>query len=189
MKRVATNLMTVMLILAFNISGSGQGMSITNNSLQKVVIIRHAEKPDKGDNLSCQGLNRALELPAVLYSKYKLPDHIFVSDIKSGKSTNQSRMYQTIIPFAIRYNLDIDTRFNGEDPEALADAIRKTPGYVLVVWEHNSIPDIVSALGIKDENLKWNDDDYDSIWVVTFKNGNAVLTVDKENLSPASSCK
>ena len=39
----------------------------------KVVIIRHGEKPadkaDGGDNLSCQGQNRALQLPAVLIKK------------------------------------------------------------------------------------------------------------------------
>ena len=32
----------------------------------RVVIIRHGEKPEEGDNLSCAGLNRALALPAVL---------------------------------------------------------------------------------------------------------------------------
>jgi len=26
----------------------------------KIVIIRHGEKPDNGDNLNCQGLNRAM---------------------------------------------------------------------------------------------------------------------------------
>ena len=52
----------------------GSAKNATDNNLAdknlKVVIIRHGEKPaDKsegGDNLSCQGQNRALQLPAVL---------------------------------------------------------------------------------------------------------------------------
>ena len=157
--------------------------------IRQVVIIRHGEKPDKGDNLSCLGFNRALALPAVLYSKYKLPDHIFVPDIKSGKSTNQSRMYQTIVPFAVKYNLDIDTRYAVDDVKALAETIMKTSGYALVVWEHNGIADIAQKLGINDKDLKWKDSDYDSIWVITFKDGKPVLTVDKENINPDTACK
>ena len=157
--------------------------------IRQVVIIRHAEKPDKGDNLSCQGFNRALGLPAVLYSKYKLPDHIFAANIKSGKSTNQSRMYQTIIPFAVKYNLDIDTRYDVGDTKSLAEAIMKMQGFVLVIWEHNDIPEIVEALGVENKDFRWSDNDYDTIWVITFKNGKAVLNVDKENLNPAGDCK
>lgn len=36
----------------------------------KVVIIRHGENPDNGDNLNCQGLNRAMALPKVLAAKF-----------------------------------------------------------------------------------------------------------------------
>jgi hypothetical protein len=48
-----------------------QTQGADDNSL-KVVIIRHGEKPETGDNLSCQGENRALQLPAVLYKKYNI---------------------------------------------------------------------------------------------------------------------
>lgn len=46
---------------------------------------------------------------------------------------------------------------------------------------------IIHALDISD-NLIWPDDAYDSIWIVTFKNGKAVLTKDKEGLMPAVKC-
>ena len=160
-----------------------------SQAVHKVVIIRHGEKPDSGTNLSCQGLNRALKLPDVLYSKYKIPNHIFVPDIKGGKSTNVSRMYQTIVPFAIKYNLDIDTRFNIEETKELVNAILNIPGYVLIVWEHDKIPKIVHALGIKRKDLKWKDSDFDSIWIITFKkDGTPVLTIDQENITPLVNC-
>ena len=184
MRTIFGKVMIILLPVIFNYHGESQPAT----NLKQVVIIRHAEKPDKGDNLSCQGFNRAIALPDVLYAKYKLPDHIFVADIKSGKSTNQSRMYQTIVPFAIKYNLDIDTRYAAEDVKDLAEAIQKTSGYVLVVWEHNGIEDLVQKLGIENKE-KWKDSDYDSIWIVTFTNGKAVLTVDKENINPGTACK
>jgi hypothetical protein len=150
--------------------------------------MRHAEKPVDGDNLSCQGLNRALKLPDVLYAKFKLPDYIFVPSLKTGKKTGDARMYQTIIPFAVKYNLIIDTKFAVDNVKGLAETILKKSGTVFIVWEHNSIPDIAQKLGVEDEKLKWKGDDFDSIWIITFKNGMAVLSVDKENLNPAVAC-
>ncbi len=184
MMRLIKNLLLLLSVFYFCCNAFSQ---TADN--KKIIIIRHGEKADEGGNLSCRGLNRALGLSAVLYAKYKLPNHIFVPAIKNGKSTNQSRMYQTIVPFAVKYNLNIDTRYNVEEPKALADAIMKIPGYVLVVWEHNQIPNIAHALGIKEKNLKWKDSDFDSIWIITFKSGSSVLTVDNENLHPATTCK
>ena len=187
MNRMIEKILGVIVLAVISYNCGSQPVS--NSTIKKVVIIRHAEKPDKGDNLSCSGFNRALALPAVLYSKYKLPEHIFVPDVKSGKSTNRSRMYQTIVPFAIKYNLDIDTRYDADDVKDLAEDIMKIPGYVLVVWEHNNIPDIAQALGIQEKDLKWKDSDYDTIWVISFKDGKAELAVDKENIHPAVECK
>jgi len=187
MKEIPGKIMIVIVLAILNYSCQSQPAA--SGTLKQVVIIRHAEKPDKGDNLSCQGFNRALALPAMLYEKYKLPDHIFVPDLKDGKSTNQARMYQTILPFAIKYNLNIYTRYDVDDVKGLTAAIIKTSGYALVVWEHNNIDDIVKALGVEDKGLKWKDSDYDTIWVITFKDGKPTLTVDKENINPGSECK
>ena len=171
-------------------------IAITNTSCTaqppstlKIVFIRHGEKPDKGDNLTCKGLNRALALPDVLYKKFNVPDKIFVPAVENGKSTNESRMFQTISPFAIKYNLNIDTRFNVKDAKGIADELLKSKGYELVVWEHDKIVSIVKALGVSNNNLHWSDNDFDSIWIVTFKDGVAMLSVDKENLDPASVCQ
>ncbi len=155
----------------------------------RVVILRHGEKPDVGENLSCQGLNRALQLPDVLYNKIKLPDYIYVPSIKTGKGTGVARMYQTIMPYAVKYNLNIDTQFDVSDGGSLAKSVLKKTGTVLIVWEHKTIPDIVNALGVNDAKLKWDGSDYDSMWIITFKNGKAKLSYDKENLNPGTDCK
>jgi hypothetical protein len=163
-------------------------ISLAQPGLQKVVIIRHAEKPADGDNLSCKGFNRSLQLPAVLYSKFKLPGKIFVPSVDNGKSANQLRMLETITPFAVKYNLKVNSKFDVEDTKDLADAIKKTNGYALVVWQHSNIDNIVRALGVDTKGMKWGDNDYDSIWIIDFKNGKGALTIDKENLNPGDAC-
>lgn len=160
-----------------------------NTGLQKVVIIRHAEKPAEGDNLSCKGLNRSLDLPAVLYNKFKVPSKIFVPAVDNKKSASQLRMLETIMPFAVKYNVSIDSRFDVTDSKELAAAIMKINGYALVVWEHDNIDNIVKALGITDYTAKWNDADFDSIWIISFENGKGKLSVDKENLNPGDACR
>ena len=42
----------------------------------QVVIIRHGEKPTEGDNLSAEGLARALVLPDVLNKLLPQPPHL-----------------------------------------------------------------------------------------------------------------
>jgi hypothetical protein len=58
---------------------------------------------------------------------------------------------------------------------------------VLVVWEHSAIPGILHALGVTDD-LKWQGEDYDSIWIVSIKNGKPTFSTDKEGLNPSNDC-
>lgn len=162
--------------------------SYSQSGVQKIVLIRHGEKPDKGDNLSCQGLNRALQLPEVLYHKIGVPNQIDVPTINTGKSTSTARMYQTIVPFAIKYNLNINTKYEVKEIEKIAVHLKQATGTTLLVWEHKNIVKLVAALGIK-ENLSWDDNDFDSIWIITFLNGIPKLSKDKENIKPSSSCQ
>jgi len=155
---------------------------------QTVVIIRHAEKPLQGKNLNCQGLNRSLKLPAVLYSKFGIPGNVYVPSLDNNISTGHARMFQTVIPLAAKYNLKINSRYTEMDIAALAKEIKSKKGFVLVVWQHSTIPSIVRALGVGGFNMRWGDNDYDSIWIIHFQNGIAKITFDKEGLMPSNSC-
>ena len=153
----------------------------------RIILIRHAEKPQKGDNLTCQGLNRSLELPQLLYTRFGLPAATYIPAMALGDSTKHSRMFQTIIPFAVKYNLALTSKFMEDDSTAMAREIMQKKGTVLVIWEHKRIASIARALGIKD-SLHWPDDDYESIWIITFPNGHASLTRSKEQLHPLAAC-
>jgi hypothetical protein len=154
----------------------------------KVIIIRHGEKPQNGDNLNCQGLNRAQLLPSVIISKFGVPAFSYVPSLSADSATKHARMFQTITPLAVKYNLRINSKFNGKDSTELVKDILQKSGTVLIVWDHKSIVPIIHAFGLTDMNIKWENDDYDSIWIITFNKGIAILTVDKEGLTPSAIC-
>ena len=175
------------LILIISFSAYGVACCQSAGNL-KLVFIRHAEKPADGDNLTCQGLNRAMQLPKVLYEKFGIPAYTFVPAIGLGNSTRHARMFQTVIPLAAKYNLVINTSHAEKDSIAMATDIKSKTGTILIVWEHKAIAPIIRSLGITAPDLKWPDNDYDSIWIVTFPNGVATLTRDKEGINPPAGC-
>ena len=155
---------------------------------QRVIIIRHGEKPDQGGNLSCQGFNRALALADVLHQKFGVPNAVYVPTVDMGKKTRDARMYQTIVPFAVKYNVEINTKYDVDDVDGLANTVKKQTGTVLLVWEHKKIDNIAKALGVSNAD-KWDASDFDSIWIIDFKNGKSTLTKDRENINPAAQCR
>ena len=174
-------------IAAFILITSFYGCANAQSNL-KIVIVRHGEKPDNGENLSCTGLNRSLKLPAVLTAKFGKPAYLFVPSLGMSKVTTHSRMYQTATPMAVKYNLSINTNYGVKDSKEMGKDLEKLHGTVLVVWEHNSIMKLVKGLDVDTSNLDWPDNDYDSIWIITYKNGKASLQKDKENIHPEANC-
>jgi hypothetical protein len=169
------------LLLASILPACGQ-----SNQL-KLVFIRHAEKQDLGDNLNCRGLNRSLLLPGVLYKKYGKASAIYVPLIHGGNTTKHSRMLQTISPYAIRYDLAINSSFEENDAKGLSQSLLLAEGTVFIVWEHKNIAPVLRCLGIRIYQ-DWPGDDFDSIWIVTFQNGKPVLSKDKEKINPSADC-
>lgn len=168
--------------LLFSLGAAGQKDDL------RVVLMRHAEKPPKGYNLTCQGINRSLELVPLLYSRFGLPAAIYVPALGQGDTTKHSRMFETIVPFASKYNLQISTTYREDDTAALAGTIKAMRGVVFVVWEHSRLAAIARCLGVRDERLHWHEDDYDSMWIVKWVKGEAVLEKDKEGLHPGMEC-
>lgn len=181
------------ILIALLSAGISAAQKLPPGVTLRVVIIRHGEKPDNGNNLSCQGLNRALALPAVLDTVTGKPDHTYVPTIKVGKKTSSDRMFQTVTPFAIRQNLQINSNYEETDSTGAAKDVLKKQGMVLMVWEHSNIPPLARALGVPG-NLSWSGKDFDSIWIIdykTSKKGNLKFKdfhIEQENIHPANTC-
>ena len=162
--------------------------------LLQIVIIRHGEKPTEGDNLSAKGFERALALPEMLNNLLPQPPHFtYVPCIGTDKEeTTRVRMMQTVPPYAAQHNLTVNSDYAPDEIKGLVKELRHHRGTVLLMWEHHNIMKITEALGIE-EPQEWPDDDYDSIWTITFKKGRAkgrakqpVLTKDRQGIQPTA---
>ena len=154
---------------------------------QTIVFMRHGEKPDTGlGQLSCQGLNRALALPAVLAKLFGKHAAIFAPDPSkrkkdSGTSYDYIRPLATIEPTAIALGMPIDTSFGYEDTDDLKAELKK-PAYagklIFVAWEHKQIVDLARQLmgengGDAKAVPKWHGGDFDSLYVLRIGGGKA----------------
>lgn len=185
MKRLSLLLLfSGIAVVGFSLSSAAS--PAPSNNL-RVVIIRHGEKAETGHNLSCKGENRALLLPAVLHRKFKVPDHLYVTSTGVGKSNAHYRMLETIIPFAVKYDVKINTEFDVSAFAALAGDVLQKHGTVLIVWEHVGIPALAAQLGVTNPP-NWRGKDFDSIWVITFVDGKASLSIDAEGIVPPTEC-
>ncbi len=190
MKLKGKQFMPIIGFLAINmvLITAACGQSKAGKAGLRVILIRHGEKPVDGDNLSCSGFNRSVKLPDVIKGKFGIPDYVYVPSPGTGKQTKNCRMLQTVVPLAVKYNLTINTNYNVDQSDKLADAVEKNKGTVLIVWEHKELVSIAALLGIKKSQLQWDSNDYDSIWIITFSHGQAILTKDKEGIKPVEAC-
>jgi hypothetical protein len=166
-----------LLVLPWLCAGPATAASPTT---QTIVFLRHGEKPAMGlGQLTCQGLNRALALPAVIARDFGRPDAIFAPDPAKEKSDG-GRMYDyirplaTVEPSAIYFGLPVEASIGFLDTPALVRLLN-IQGYqgalVLVGWEHHKIVDAVQQIMTENGGNPalipdWKDDDFDSLYVV-----------------------
>jgi hypothetical protein len=180
------SILTILVVLGC-ISSCRQS-DASEKEILRIVIIRHAEKSDADNNLSCKGFNRSMQLPSVLFKKFGIPSKIYVPTIKAGAQTKHLRMLQTITPLATKYHVPINSVYDEDDYDHLVDALLHEKGLVIVTWEHNTIPPIIKRLVPEANHLHWKDDDYDSIWIVSFTRNKPTLSSDSEHINPADNC-
>jgi hypothetical protein len=148
---------------------------------ETIVFLRHGEKPQAGlGQIDCQGLNRALALPAVLTKRYGIPAAIFAPDPAQqiqdhGISYDYIRPLATIEPTAIRLGLPVNTNFGVRDTAALERdllAPSRRGSIIFVAWEHHILVTIARDLltqngGNPAAVPDWPAPDFDSLYVVT----------------------
>ncbi|QHJ00390.1 hypothetical protein GT347_21855 [Xylophilus rhododendri] len=170
----------------------------------RLVMFRHGEKPAAGlGQLSCQGLNRALALPRVLFAAYGKPAALYAPNpgvIKNdnGKPYHYIRPLATIEPTAIRAELPVNTRWAWNDIAGLQEELLlpSHEGQTLyVAWEHHLLEamtrQILTRRGSDPAQVpKWQSEDFDSIHVLTLRSdGTASFQLDHQGLDrQGSSC-
>ena len=113
---------------------------------QTIVFLRHGEKPSGGyGQLTCQGFNRSLALPAVLLTKYGTPNILYapspaVKITDSAGSFYYDRPLATLEPLAVRLRMDIWSKYGYSDIGSLETALitpTKDNTTIFVAWEHH----------------------------------------------------
>ena len=143
-----------------------------------ILIVRHAEKPDSGAELSPAGSARA-----AAYARYFNPFHAapggpFTPDmlIASKDTTKSDRPELTLKPLSAAIGLPIDTRFANRHAKDLAEALRSSAHgkHILIAWHHGHIPKLIRALGGDPDKVlpegEWPEDVYDWVVELSFDN-------------------
>ena len=142
----------------------------------EVILIRHAEKPETGNDLTLRGRERAaalvpyfLETPELLEAK--TPVAIYAQRPKNA--TSSIRSIETVRPLANALHLKINDSFVRDEFQQMVEEIRHKPEYeghtVLICWEHKVIPEIAAKLGAENAPKSWPDATYDRTWIVKFQ--------------------
>jgi hypothetical protein len=176
-----------------------------STSVETIVFLRHGEKPPGGlGQLTCQGLNRALALPAVLLAKFGKADYLFAPNpavrVFDGnvKGYDYVRPLATIEPTAIQLGMPVNTDYGFLAIDRLERELTR-PRYegkvIFVAWEHRTLDEMVKQLmkrfgGSAAEVPPWPADDYDSLYVLRLDRHNAAkpisFTYDHEGLDGLS---
>lgn len=156
----------------------------------QVVIIRHGEKQEYGNQLSEKGFKRAEALvwffqtqPAV--TQYGTPVAVYAAAPKDEDSSIRS--VQTVTPLARALNITVNTDFTRGQAHKLVKDIMESPRYtgrmVLISWQHGHIPDIVRELAEYspygpaaqvDLPAEWPDARFDRAWIIDLYRGRIV---------------
>lgn len=143
----------------------------------QVLLIRHAEKPSSGDDLSQQGYERAQAYvnyfetnPTV--TRYGTPVAIYAM-AQSNEDTSL-RSIETVTPLAEALGLSVLANYAKDDVEALANEILSAPAYdgkmVLICWEHKMLDKIAAQLGVNPEPASYPGDAFNWVWEIDFSN-------------------
>lgn len=139
-----------------------------------VLIVRHAEKPLIGRELT-----RAGEARANAYIHYFEPFrdgglNIKVNALYSGSDSPDSvRPRLTLEPLSRATGLPLDSHISTKEPDAMVTLLRTQPhgNHPLIAWRHGSVPALLTAFGASPDLIpggKWPNDTYDWVIVLTF---------------------
>ena len=154
--------------------------SVAGSSAQQtIVFFRHGEKPSSGNGqLTCQGLNRALALPDVLFAKFGRPHWAYAPN-PSQKISDPAgsffyvRPLATIEPSVIRAGISVNTNYGYTNVSGLQSVLirsSKANSTIYVAWEHaylvRVVQSIMNAYGGGVRVPAWTSGDYDTLYVV-----------------------
>jgi hypothetical protein len=155
----------------------------------QILLIRHGEKPDQGNELSPQGWQRAQLLPKLFETRFNTPVALY--GMNPSKDTGSVRALQTLKYVAEKLKLTINKDFTRDEISDLVLDIKNNKSYegktILICWEHNALVSLAQLLGVN-QALNWPKTQFDRVWVLNYK-GNTLAKFENlpESLLPGDS--
>jgi hypothetical protein len=142
----------------------------------QILIIRHGEKPpEKGAvHLSLSGRERAMALVPFLtetleFTRYGPIAALFATKIAPDDPSH--RTHETIAPLAKSLGLPIQAPYVNREYAQLAREVLARAEYqgktVLICWDHDFIPQLTGALGVKPQPPRWPGSVFDRVFLVS----------------------
>jgi len=154
--------------------------------MQKIMIIRHAEKHQHGSHgvtedgrparheLTVRGWQRAAALvhffapigAAPAGSPIQTPQTIFASN--ATKQSPSLRAMHTVGPLAATLGIPVNHDFAEDQEPALAAALAAAPSPVLIAWHHGHIARLAKEIAGHDKPCPghWPDERFDLVWIL-----------------------
>ena len=141
-------------------------------SAPKILLIRHAEKPDESGSgvtaegrasdksLNVRGWQRAGALVPFLAGA-NTPRFLFASHSSSD------RPRETLLPLSVKLGIAINTDFGKGDEARLAEAAKACDGVVLISWQHEFMAAVANAI-LGDRSTapqEWPKNRFDVVWM------------------------
>ncbi len=173
---------SIFILLLSCLVFSANAQTIEFGSKAKVYLVRHAEK-EAGDDplLTSAGNKRAGDLMRALEGK-KIR-RIYVTEYRRAQNTGDS----------LRIQQGIDTVYYGSDTSC-TDLINKLKTHrdvndaILIIGHSNTIPLVIRKLGIDNYPKDYiPSNDFDDLFLLSFKKGKATLTRSKYGAASAES--
>jgi len=139
----------------------------------KVMLIRHAEKPASGNDLSAMGWRRAECIRELFMKDSNLtPNKIYAQKAskKDEEIPDSRRQIETVAPLARALGLTIDNSFTSFELDDLTKDIEKLSEDqypVLVSWNHDEVKNFLINFGMKYQIAPtYPAKRYDLVWTV-----------------------
>jgi hypothetical protein len=160
---------------------------VTAPIAKKIMIIRHAEKPDDNgkpygvnangeqdkESLIPPGWQRAGALVALFdpargplqSAALAKPGVLFAAAV--APHAKSRRPTETVTPLSRRIPLELDTTYTKGQEADVASAAQHSQGAVLICWQHEDIPAIAAHLPLSNGPVpsKWPGERFDIVWV------------------------
>jgi hypothetical protein len=156
-----------------------------------ILIIRHAEKPASGRELTPTGQQRA-EAYAQYFKNLTVDSQPPRPDclIAAADSNNSQRPRLTLEPLSKALGMPLNLTFNDKQNQELVRELQSKPHgkVILICWRHGKIPTLVKALGADPGKLipggKWPDNEYGWLLQLSYDQEGRLIPIKTKRLQP-----